>query len=72
MALPLPCPDGVLLRAVREGRTSVEFEAELAEHLKQCAQCRAVVEMILAEDAPIRDAMGPDHSGDGSGSPGAE
>lgn len=50
MNMPLPCPDSALLHVIRKGSTSPEQELEIAQHLEQCAQCRAVVEMLSLDD----------------------
>ncbi|MDG2358312.1 MAG: hypothetical protein P8M20_01530 [Planctomycetaceae bacterium] len=50
MNMPLPCPDSALLHVIRKGSTSPEQELEIAQHLEQRAQCRAVVEMLSLDD----------------------
>jgi serine/threonine protein kinase len=50
MNMPLPCPDSALLHVIRRGTISPEQELEIAQHLEQCAQCRAVVEMLSLDD----------------------
>lgn len=62
MSFPLPCPDGILMRTIQDGTLSPERDAELEEHLKDCAQCRAVLDMILTPDEPIPGSDGPQES----------
>jgi anti-sigma factor RsiW len=50
MNTPLPCPDSALLHVIRRGTISPEQELEIAHHLEQCVQCRAVVEMLSLDD----------------------
>jgi anti-sigma factor RsiW len=55
MNTPLPCPDGALLHAILRGSVSHEQELEIARHLEDCSQCRAVVEMLCIDDGPITE-----------------
>lgn len=50
MNMPLPCPDSALLHVIRKGSISPEQEKEIEQHLEECAQCRAVVEMLSLDD----------------------
>jgi serine/threonine protein kinase len=54
MSMPLPCPDSALLHVIRQGNMSPEQELEIAQHLEQCSQCRAVEEMLsLVDDSDL-------------------
>ena len=55
MDTPLPCPDSALLHAILRGSVSPEQELEIARHLEDCSQCRAVVEMLCIDDGPITE-----------------
>lgn len=56
MNLPLPCPEGALLNAILQGSVTPAQESEIAAHLEECTQCRAVVEMLsIDDDNPIAE-----------------
>lgn len=50
MNLPLPCSDSELRDVIQNGQITLEQEQRIAEHLKHCAQCRAVVELLTPEE----------------------
>ena len=59
MTIPLPCPDGELLAALMRGSISSEEETQAVErHLSECAQCRAVADLIAGIDEPSDDSAG--------------
>jgi hypothetical protein len=67
MNTPLPCSDGAFLKAILRGSVSPEQELEIAGHLDECVQCRAVVEMLCIDDGPITEPSsdtGPETFGD--------
>lgn len=49
MTFPSPCPDSDLLRAIMRGSTDADEQQRIEEHLQTCAQCRAVMDLILDE-----------------------
>ncbi len=54
MSIPLPCPDGELLAAIMRGHISSESETQaIGRHLAECAQCRAVANLLLDFDEPV-------------------
>ncbi|MBI1310966.1 sigma-70 family RNA polymerase sigma factor [bacterium] len=54
MAIPLPCPDGELLATILRGRVaSAAGTATIARHLAECAQCRAVADLLSDFDEPL-------------------
>ncbi len=54
MTIPLPCPDSELLVAIMRGRiTTAEETLAIERHLAECAQCRAVADLIAGFDEPL-------------------
>jgi serine/threonine protein kinase len=59
MTFPSPCPDSDLLKAIMRGSIEAEEQQRIEQHLQACAQCRAVMDLIIGDESQAESVEKP-------------
>jgi len=64
MSLPLPCPEGDLLRAILRGTVEPKDEERIALHLESCEQCRRTLDLLSGGEGEDESTVAESHCDD--------